>query len=746
MRLARAVRARPSPAALAGRRAGIAWSAPMVGLTSVLLSGLSGLRAAQTGVSIVSQNIANANTPGYVRTELTLAPRSQLGHGAGVEVSGIKRAADRFLATAGYIAEAARGASSARADILSRAQSNFGDPASSTSMFAMLDEYWSALTELGVDPASTLRRVDAVSALQSTYAEVQRIGDSLQDLIVEADQRIGDAVEEAQSLIDRIAQLNDEIRLSKRTGADPSNAENAQSALIDELSALIDVRVSPVAEGGVHVRTSGGGLLVGVTATQLSYTPNSSPFAVHGVITMNADQGAQANLEPFLTGGAIHGLLQVRDRDLAGLAEALGGFAGALGDALNQVHNESASSPAVSNLTGRQTGLLGADALNFTGAATLAITDSGGVLRERLSIDFDAQTITAEAPAGVFSFAGGTIADFTAALNSALAAATPAGSASFSGGVMSLNVGNGGGIVIQQDGADPSARAGRGFSHFFGLNDLVSRPTPMFFESGLSGSDAHGFTSGGVISYQVRDSAGRFIANRSIPISGALAAPGADWDDLIAALNAPGTGLGEYGAFALNSTTGRISFTPDPAFSVTLVSDTTQRGATGVAFTAMHGLSPSATAGRAMEVDVNALVASDPGRLAVGRPDISAALGERVIEAGDNRGSAALVAARDSVRAFSAAGVLTAQSTTLATYAARLGGEVGRLAKDAGRAAAGAAAVATAAADRRAQIEGVSIDDELMKMTTYQNAYAAAARVIQAATDMLDVLMGIGYR
>jgi flagellar hook-associated protein 1 FlgK len=718
----------------------------MAGLTSVLLAGLSGLRAAQTGVSIVSQNIANANTPGYVRTELTLAPRTQLGYGAGVDIKGVQRAADRFLATAGYITEAARGASSARADILSRAQSNFGDPASSTSMFAMLDEYWSALTELGVDPASALRRVDAVSALQTTYAEVHRIGASLQELVSEADQRIADAVREAQSLIDRIAQLNDEIRLSKRTGADTSNAENAQSALIDELSALIDVRVSPVVEGGVHVRTSGGGLLVGVTASQLNYTPNSSPYAVHGVITMNEDLGAQTNLEPFLTGGAIHGLLQVRDHDLVDLAEALGGFAAALGDALNQVHNENASSPAVSSLVGRQTGLLSSDAMNFTGAATIGIVDSDGVLRQRLTIDFDGRVITGETPVGSFSFGADTIGSFVADLNAALAAATPSGSASFSGGVMSLNMSGGGGFVIQQDGADPSDRAGRGFAHFFGLNDLVSRPTPIFFENGVDGADLHGFNSGGAISYQVRDAAGRFIANRTISIAGALAAPGADWDDLVAALNATGTGVGEFGAFALNSATGRISFTPNPAFAVELVSDTTQRGSTGVSVSALHGLSPAATSGRAMEVDVNPLVASDPGRLAVGRPDLSAAIGQRIIEGGDNRGSAALVAARDSVRGFPAAGVLTAQSTTLAVYAARLGGEAGRLASDADRSAKGAAAVATAASDRRAQIEGVSIDDELMKMTTYQNAYAAAARVIQAATDMLDVLMAIGYR
>jgi flagellar hook-associated protein 1 FlgK len=76
---------------------------------SILLSALTGMRAAQSGMSTVAQNIANANSPGYVRTDIVRAPRSQLGAGAGVEVTASRRAADQFLATANYIAEAARG-------------------------------------------------------------------------------------------------------------------------------------------------------------------------------------------------------------------------------------------------------------------------------------------------------------------------------------------------------------------------------------------------------------------------------------------------------------------------------------------------------------------------------------------------------------------------------------------------------------------------------------------------------------
>lgn len=718
----------------------------MTGLTSVLMTGLSALRASQTGLGVASQNIANANSPGYVRTELNLAPRTNMGPGAGVEVSSIRRAADRFLATASYISAASYGAASARADLLSRAQASFGDPNTDTTLFATLDQFWSAMTEIGVDPSSSLRRDDAVSALQSTFLETRRVGESIQSLITEADQRIADSVADAQSLMNRIAALNAEIQLTKRTGAEASAAENAQSALVDELSDLMDVRVTPLSEGGVHVRTSGGALLVGVNAAKLSYTPNTSPFATYGVISLNEDLGTQANLEPLLLSGRIKGLLDVRDRDLAGLAEALGGFSGAIADALNEVHNENASAPAIGNMVGRQTGLLGTDSVGFTGAATIGIVDSTGALRQRLAIDFDAGTITGEAPAAVFAFAAGTISSFAAALNSALGAATPAGSASFAGGVLSLNVGSSGGLVVQQNAAEPSDRAGRGFSHFFGLNDLVSRPTPLFFESGVQGSDPHGFAAGGTVSYQIRDAAGRAIATRNITISGPLAGAGSDWNDLIGALNATGTGLGEFGAFSLDAATGRLAFAGNPAFKVALISDSTGRGATGVSLTALNGMSSASTAGRAIEVDVNPLVNAAPSRLAVGRPNLSAAIGQRVIEAGDNRGSSALVAARDSIRTFAGAGALSQQSASLAVYAARLGGEAGRISSDAKRAAEGAEAVATAAADRRAQVEGVNLDDELMHMTTFQNSYAAAARVIQAAQDMLDILMSIGYR
>jgi flagellar hook-associated protein 1 FlgK len=718
----------------------------MTTISAALLSGLSGLRAAQAGLAVASQNIANAATPGYVRAELSLAPVSTIGTGGGVNVTGVHRAADRFLAVASQIAEGARGAASVRADLMERAQASFGDPSGGPSMFGGLDEFWSSLSLINVDPSSSVRASDAVSALQTVLSETRRVAGVVQDLIIEADARISERVSEAQDLLNQIAALNNEISLNRRSGANVTGAENAQSALIDQLSTLMDLRVTPAPDGGVHIRTTAGALLVGVEAAQLSYSPSGSPFGAHGFIAINPQLGTQANLESFLSSGEIKGLLDARDKDLVELAEALGGFAGAFADTLNQVHNENVAYPAAGRLVGRQTGLLGADALNFTGRAVAGVVDAAGALQQRLTIDFDAQTITGEAPAAVYSFAGGTVSALATALNAALGAATPSGSASFIDGVLTLDIGSGGGVTIQQDAANPSDRAGRGFSHFFGLNDLVTRPVPLFFETGVSGTDTHGLAGGGLVSYEIRDASGRFIAQRSVSIAGALAGAGSTWNDFVAALNTIGTGIGEYATFALNAATGRVEMTTNPGFQILLSGDTTQRGSTGVSFSAFNGLSGASTAGRAVELDVNARILANTSLLSVGRADLTVALGQRAVEAGDARGSAALAAARNATLSFPGAGALGPQTVSLANLAARLGGEAGRLAAETQRMAAGAVSVATAAADRRSELESVSLDDELLRMTTYQNAYAASARVIQAATEMLDVLMAIGIR
>lgn len=709
---------------------------------------LSGLQASQASLKINAQNIANANTPGYVRAELKLT-NAVIGDAGGVKMEGVRRAADQFLARVTQTANAASAGAAARSETLDRAQALFGDPTDETSLFASLDRVFEGFAEVSTDPGSTIRRVSASDNIDSFFTNLTATTQSLQDLIREVDTRISDTVQKAQAKLDAIAGLNIQLGEAVVGGADASSSQNAMGVLLDDLAKLMDIQVMPGLNGGVQVRTTSGLLLVGDTASKLSHSAVGSDYAVHNLALLTDSSGASFPLDSSLRSGEIRGLIDARDKDLKGMAEALGGYATAVAEAFNAEHNQNVSAPAPKVMTGRQTGLLATDSLNFTGDSVIGLVDTDGKLVDRLTIDFDAGTITRASNASVVSFTNviGPNATapttFTDRLNQVLSTVS-GGSATFTSGVLKLDGGTNG-LAVQQSSTDPSARAGRGFGHFFGLNDLIRRDEPGFFEAGASGTDAHGLNSGGQLSFRVLDSTGAVAGERVITISGALASAGSTWNDLVSALNVSGAGgIGQFATASFDASQGRLVISAASGYTIDLRTDDTTRGTTGVSASSLFGSSHIARASRSAEFSVRSDIKSDSNLLSLARPDLTQAIGTRIVEAGDTRGAVALNAVRDKRQAIPESGFMGAQTTSLATYSARFGGEIGRRAENAHREAKASDAVAQAASERRASVEGVSIDDELVKLTAYQQNYAASARVIQAATDMLDTLLRLG--
>lgn len=702
---------------------------------SVFNNALTGLNASQAALKVISQNVANANTPGYVRAQVNFTPQIVGGAGAGVSVESITRAADRFLAEAQRVSGAANAAAGARAELLDRAQLLFGDPNGDQTLFTRIDDVYTALQNASVDPTSSVARRSVISTLQDVFGEFSRVAQSIENLRLEADQRVGEAISRANDLLARVSDLNGQIALTKKSGGDITGAENARDQLIDELSTIMDLRVTPAADGTVDIRTNTGGLLVGVTAAKLSYTEFATAYGPPGTIMINEGLPTEGAFGPMLSGGLLKGLLQVRDVDLPSFGESLGSLAAAMADELNRVHATNAGSPPPARLVGRNTGLLATDSLNFTGQAIVGVTNQDGDLARRLTIDFEAGTITTENPANVQNFAQN-VGAFVTALNAALQLAPAQATAAFVDGVLTLDTNSSSGIVLGEVSGDASDRAGRGFSHFFGLNDLVRSDVPTFFAAGFSPSDAHGLNASGSIRFRVTDPNGRVVLERDVGVAGT------SWQDFVNQLNSGTNGIGQYGAAALNSV-GTIYLQGSPGYTITALSDTTERGNTGLGASDLFVFNRAALAARPHELQVDPAIASFPSRLSLGKPDLTAAIGSRVVEAGDTRGAQALLAAKDTARYFPAAGGIPAQTTSISTYASRLAGEAARMADTAEKAQTGATAVYEAATERRIQAEGVSIDEELIRMTQFQQSYAASSRLIQAAKDMLDILLSL---
>ena len=125
--------------------------------------------------------------------------------------------------------------------------------------------------------------------------------------------------------------------------------------------------------------------------------------------------------------------------------------------------------------------------------------------------------------------------------------------AGYSTGALTLT-GNGGlGVAIQDDATTPSTKAGKGFSHYFGLNDIVRTNGFSPYETGLQPTDPNGFTSG-AMTIRLTDVEGGRI--RDIVVTPPA---GGNMQDMLDALNSRASGVGLYGQFSMNSE-GQISF------------------------------------------------------------------------------------------------------------------------------------------------------------------------------------------
>lgn len=701
-------------------------------LSAIMNTASSGLQTAQTQLRVVSDNVSNVNTPGYVRKIAEQRTLTSQGLGSGVEVSRIRLATDRFLQAASLNAGAESARMGVRHELYDRVQSLFGDPGGDTGFFSQVDAVFSAFAATAEDPTSSPRRQDALFRTQALFDEANRIAGQIQAVREDADSRIQSAVERANGLLEQIEGLNLEIARATAVDGDASGAETAQSALIGQLAELVDIRVAARPVGGVSIRTGSGTLLAGQGAATLEYNRAGTITGetAFNEIWVTEPGGQKRPLLDSVTSGEIKGLVELRDVEAPAAAERLAELVAHAADELNRAHNANSAVPAPTSLTGRNVGQSFESAIaGFSGQTTVAVTNAAGVIQARADIVFSGATMTVNGAAA-------TPANFLTVLNAQLGGAA---TASFTGGRLTIAASGANGVAVAAAAVGPSAKAGRSFSHYFGLNDLVLSDRPAFYDNGLTAASPHGFTAGGALTFRFTGETGSRLRDLQVAVPA-----GGTVGDLVAALNDAGTGVGRFGSFSL-AADGSLAFTGygNPAPTVTVLEDRTIQTPSGVSVTELFGIGGGVRASRADGFALRADIRQSPPRLALGQLNLSAAVGTAALSIGDGRGALALADAGERTANFQAAGGSSGGSISVSRYAAELSGEIGGKAAAAKNRMETANALYTEARARQTAHEGVNLDEELVLMTTYQQAFNASARLIQAAKDMYDTLMGM---
>ncbi|HEX7852874.1 MAG TPA: flagellar hook-associated protein FlgK [Sphingobium sp.] len=689
-------------------------------LNDILSTAVSGLAASQGVMRTVANNIANANTAGYARERVALSTTTAGGRITGVLAGEPSRVADRFLESTVYSRTASASWSDSAASYLNQMESLLGGVGVGSNLTSRLDSIADAATKMSSlqgSPQSIAQFTGNVSQMLDGLKEIQ--GDAKQ-LQSNAESEIIQTVDRINTLLKQVDTLNDGIAQKRGLGQSTSGSENQRAAALEELTGLMQVKVREQPDGRVTIEADSGQVLLDKRLRQLSYVKGvGASQPVYGAIdirfadddgTLGASTGDKIN-SPAI-GGKLGSLINVRDNLLPDFQDDVGTMVSGLSEALNSASNAGSTVPPPASMTGRDTGLTGADRLGFTGKAVFAVTDSTGKLVASTTVDFDALG------------AGATVDDAVAAINAGLAGS---GTASFANGRLTISAAaTGNGVVVAQDPTTGTNRAGLGFSHYFGLNDIVTTDAGAV-PSGLIGSDAAGFAAGQTAEIVLRDASGRPLATHSFTATGTETL-----DDIVTQLN--GGSLGAYGRFAIDSR-GRLAFTADTAYagaSMRIPTDTTSRYGTGLSLSALAGQTdPSAAS-------VRADMLADPTKLPLAKLQLGAGVGQQALGAGDFSGSLNFIDSLNSTIDLARNG-----PSSIAKFAATLMATTASNAAQANTELDASKARLSDATQRRDNFAGVNVDEELAQLVVFQNSYSAAARVMTTANQMYDSLLAM---
>jgi flagellar hook-associated protein 1 FlgK len=317
-------------------------------LSQALSAAISGLKANQSSLALVAANVANADTPGYVRKTVDQVASAGNNAGISVNITGIQRELDSYVQRQLRIENSGASYADTRAQMYQQLQDIYGQPGSANTLATVYNNFTNALQALSTSPDDSAARSSVISTAQLLTQQLNQTSDSIQSLRGNAELGIADAVTKANEAMSQIASLNQKIGASSQNDSAAATLLDQRDSYINQLSQLVDINVVQGDHNQVSVFTNSGVQLVGTKASQLTFDAQGTMTAASqwsadpsqrtvGTITLTSPNGGSVDLvqSHAIRSGQIAAYLQMRDQDLLQAENQLDAVAGAMASALS---------------------------------------------------------------------------------------------------------------------------------------------------------------------------------------------------------------------------------------------------------------------------------------------------------------------------------------------------------------------------------------------------------------------------
>lgn len=294
-----------------------------------LETALRGILAQQQAIDTSGHNIANANTTGYTRQEVDLqaTPAQQTAAGllgTGVTVAQYQRVRDDFIDVQLRAQTMRKGYSDATSNGLSQVETALAEP-SDSGIQSLLNKYWASWQDVANAPENIATRQALAQSAAALANGFKSISGQISTIQGQTAQAVTDTLSQVNSIGGQVAKLTQAITNAESTGNQPNDLLDQRDVLIDRLSELANVSVTPGNLGSITVSIGGAAFVTGASADTLTESG--------GVFTM-ATSAATASV----TSGKLAGLVALRDTTLPGYQTTLDNIASTLITKTNAQH------------------------------------------------------------------------------------------------------------------------------------------------------------------------------------------------------------------------------------------------------------------------------------------------------------------------------------------------------------------------------------------------------------------------
>ena len=391
---------------------------------STLSSAKLGLLAQQLAIEVTGQNVANVETEGYSRQDVSFEANTPRGHikygglhqlGTGVRIASIERAHDQFLFTQIMDEGDLTGSTEVKKEIFEQLEVLFNE-GSGRSLNDALSLFFSSIHDLATNARGLSERVDLISKAEHLASTFNQTGNKLFTIQRNIDATIETEVAKINTLTTQIGKLNESIHANEPTSQYKANdLRDNRDRLVKELSKKIDIQLVQESDNQISLTLKDGtALVLKDQVFDLSTSINANNESFNDVYI---DSGSTTkNITSTIKGGELRGYLDMRDTKVESVLDKMNILSGSFIQEFNSIHREGFGIDGSSGLdfftpldvtVDHDADNTGTAVVSMTNASPTTVSVDEFEIAFTDSNEFTLNNLTTNASSGTFTFTTG---------------------------------------------------------------------------------------------------------------------------------------------------------------------------------------------------------------------------------------------------------------------------------------------------------------------------------------------------